>query len=222
MVVKGLFARSPFQPLIAHYELAVACAEMADGLLERLGPENKDDLLAQVKELSKLEGQADVIMNDFRRTLHKGLFMPVDRRDLLAIINEADDVANAAEDLGVLLTLRDMEVPENLALPLARLREQVLLVVREVHGAYGRLDSLVEVGFSGAGATELDAHIEEVCQLEHEADKAQDIFGKAIFAMEDDLSAGALLMWIQISKTLGEIANAAERAATMMRLLLLR
>jgi predicted phosphate transport protein (TIGR00153 family) len=58
------------------------------------------------EQISKLEHRADNIKNDIREHLPKSLLMPVDRGDVLLFLKEQDRLADRAEDLGVLLTMR--------------------------------------------------------------------------------------------------------------------
>lgn len=82
------------------------------------------------------------------------------------------------------------------------------------------LERLLETGFSGPDADQVLIEIDEIDRLEHLADKAQDAFGKALFAKEDELKPAELMMWIKISNKVGDLANSSERMVNHIRWML--
>ena len=71
--------------------------------------------------LAELENEADGIKNELRAHLPKSLFMPVDRRDLLEVLDLQDEIADTAQDIAGLLVERKMEVAEGMEQPLLNL-----------------------------------------------------------------------------------------------------
>jgi predicted phosphate transport protein (TIGR00153 family) len=219
----NLFAKNPFTPLRGMMKKTLECVEATDPLFEKLYAGDADGLKEDARRISILEHEVDELKRDIRSRLTSSIFTPVDRRDVLQILAGMDNIADNAEDLGVLLTLRRMEVPPDwLKEPLEALRDRVKQVVNESASVIDQVDALVEAGFSGPDADRVSAMADQVNRLEHEADKAQDVLGKTIFEHEDDLKPGALIMWINISKKLGDLANSAEHMVNGLRLVLVR
>lgn len=196
------------------------CTQKTEELFAALMVQDQNRVAELAKEISKIEHQCDRLKQELREQVSKSIFLPVDRRDLLHVLSNMDALADSCEDLGVLLTLRKMEVPDNLRLSLEELLSSSILVVRKSNDVIGVLDRLLETGFSGPDATDIVKKIDEIDHLEHLADKAQDRFGKSLFLMEDDLKPAALFMWNKIANKIGDLANNAERMVNHVRLML--
>ena len=54
----------------------------------------------------------------------KGLFLPVDRRDLLEVLDMQDSIADTAQDIAGLLVTRTMTVPDDMQADLRTLVER--------------------------------------------------------------------------------------------------
>ena len=63
-------------------------------------------------EISKLEAIADTTKNELRNHLPGGLFMPVSKAALLEILSLQDDIADDCEDIGILLTLKNLTLKD--------------------------------------------------------------------------------------------------------------
>lgn len=50
-------------------------------------------------QISHLEKEADVLKREIRLKLPRGLFMPVDRSDMLELLTQQDKLANLAKDI---------------------------------------------------------------------------------------------------------------------------
>ena len=219
-MLANLFAKNPFKPMREHMHKAVEAVDETQALFAALHAGNKEAVEASAKRISQLEAAADDIKDKIRSGLNKSLFMAVDRRDVLNVLSHMDGIADQAEDIGVLLTMRWMELPDDLWGPLDEFRRRAQVTVLAAAEVIESLDALIEGGFGAAEVDKLLAMVNEVNRLEHEADKAQDVFGKGLFAHEDDLKPAALFMWIKIANKIGDLANAAERMCNQLRTML--
>lgn len=222
MFLSSLFAKNPFTPLKEHMRKTHECVEETRVLFDALYRGDKPGLIESVRKVSRLEHEADAIKDEIRSRLHSSVFLPVDRRDVLNVLSHMDTIADQAEDIGVLLSLRWMEMIPPLKEPFDELRERVYDVVEKAAQVIDAFDTLLEAGFAGPDAERALALVDEVCRLEHLADKAQDRFGKALFAHEDEFKPAALFMWIKIANKVGDIANASERMVNQLRIMLSR
>ncbi|MHC4816396.1 MAG: DUF47 domain-containing protein [Planctomycetota bacterium] len=159
----SLFARSPFGPIQEHQHKVQECAERVATLIEAalLGDHPRVRELA--KEISRLEAEADDIKIRVRDQLPRSLFMPVSRGDLLNVLAAQDSIADNAEDLGVLLSMREMEpLPKELAELLRQLTTKCIEVVRESTEVVDTLGLLVQSSFAGPEAQRVLELIDDV------------------------------------------------------------
>jgi uncharacterized protein len=216
----GLFAKSPFPNLREMAEAVQECSDQVPVLIDAFFEGDYDRVLAISEQISHLEHEADVIKTRIRDAMPKSLFLPVDRRDLLDVLASLDAVADCAEDVGILFTLRRMERVEELEKPLRKLVRRVDKTVTKAMEIVSGLEILANVSFTGPEADRVLKMIDELNRLEHKADIVQDDLAKQLFAMEDDLKPGALLMWNKIFNKIGDMANSAERMGNRLRLFL--
>lgn len=215
-----LFAKNPFRSLKEHMKKTSQCVELTDQIFEALFREDKERVSVVAKEISKTEHECDILKQEIRGHLSHSVFLPVDRRDILHVLSNMDAIADHAEDVGVLLTLRWMQLPKDLQPLFLELLHRAHKVVAESAHVIDSLERLLETGFTGPDADEIRARIDEIDRLEHLADKAQDAFGKALFAREDELKPAELFMWIKIANQVGDLANSAERMVNHIRWML--
>lgn len=220
MRIFDLFRKSPFQPLQEMMEKVKECAHQARPLYEALMEEDKENLQEIVNRISHLEFEADQIKNRIRSTLPRGILMPVARGDILEILANEDAIADATEDVAVLMTLKDLKVTPQLRECLMDLVDRVIGVVDMASNVIDELDVLVETSFGGAEAQRVISMIDEVCDMEHHADEAQRKVTKGLLSHEEVYTPGELWLWLKIVAKTGDIANYAERMCNRIRLFL--
>lgn len=218
----NLLAKSPFPRIVAQMGAARACAEKVPPLVDALLAEDQASIERLAKETSILEGEADEVKNRVRNEMPLRIFLPVDRRDVLRLVSVIDRIADSAEDVGVLLTLRQLEVPEGLDAPLREFAGSVMETVAKADELVGTLDALVKSGFGGGPAEAALDLVRTIGEREHRADKLQDQCAKALFRNEAHMAPVALFMWTKVLNELGEIANHAENVGDQFRLFVAR
>ncbi len=217
-----LLVKSPL-PRVAELMGAVrACADKVPELIERLQAEDQAGVARLAKETSILEGAADALKNEARAELPARLLLPVDRRDALKLISEIDAIADCAEDVGVLLTLRPLSVPARMKDGLDEFVRRVMATLDTSEQLVATLEPLAKAGFGGSAATDALALVQELGRREHEADKLQDQCAKALFSSEESISPVALFMWTKVLNKLGDMANHAENMGDQFRLFVAR
>ncbi len=214
----NLLVRSPLPQVGMLMDAVQLCVAQVPQLVDFLIAGDLAGLERIAREVSILEGNADAAKNALRTRMPVRLFLPVDRRDALRLIRQIDAVANCAEDVGVLLTLRPYEVPQELAPLLRNFVQAVMITVEKAAELVDMMDSLIGAGFSGKAAEAAMAKADEIGQLEHEADKLQDSCAKALFRAEDTISPVSIFMWTKVLNKIGDIANHAENVGDQFRL----
>lgn len=218
--ILNLFAKSPFEPLQEHLEKVKECLDHIQPLFDALSEKNYKELRVLSKKIMKLEHQADKIKDKIRDNLPGKLFLAVDRRDLLNLLSAQDSISDKVEDLGVVLNLREMVIPDKIKSLLNDLIKKVVEVGYLASSVILELNSLLEASFSGSEAEKVIKMIGKVSTMEWEADKAQLKVVHQLFKMEKELDPVTIFMWMKIFQTLSEIADASEKVTKLLRLFL--
>ncbi len=220
MGIFNLFRKSPFDPLQEMMDKVVECAHMLKPLFEAFAEGD----LKKVKEISDhishLEYEADQIKNRIRSSLPKSIFMPVSRMDILEILANEDAIADATEDVAVLISLKELKVLPEFKNCLLEFVDRCISVVDEAHKVIKELDILVETSFEGPEARRVIAMIDGVCDMEHHADEFQRKVTQNFLLHEDRFTPGELWLWLKIVAKVGDVANFAERMCNRVRLFL--
>lgn len=216
----GLFGRSPFGPLSQHTERVHDTVVLIRPLLEAFMAgdwERTEEVYAQIREL---EHRADLIKNDIRDHLPKSLFMPVDRGDVLQFLRVQDRIADSAEDIGVLLTMRHTPTPEPMKAGVLEFVDSVIGTSEAWFKAAKELPALQEASFTGPEVEKMLRQINEVRELERQADQHQAKMTKQLFEYEKEIGALSIMLWMNVFRVLGMVANNAESTADLLRLML--
>lgn len=215
----ALFGRSPFTPLQKHMAQVTACSVEVPALFEALLSGDKETLESQQKKIAELESGADKIKNDLRQHLPRKLFMPVDRRDLLEILDLQDTIADVAEDLGDILVAREWVIPEEMKAPLTAFVAKAVETTVAANKVMDLLDELVEVGFSGPDVDIVTGKIRAVLDLEEESDELELAVTKILFANEELVGAVSVILWLRIFELIGDLADYPKKVCNRLRLL---
>jgi uncharacterized protein len=216
----ALFGKSPFGPLSQHAAQVRETVELVTPLMEAFVAGDTARTRELYEQVSKLEHKADVIKNDIREHLPKSLLMPVDRGDVLRFLKEQDRIADRAEDIGVLLTMRNTPTPPGLREPVMALVAAAVATADAWFRTAGELTTLEDASFAGPEVDRVMQQIQEVSRLEWETDKAQAAVGTLLFTHEDEIGAVSVVMWMQIFRMLSAIADHSENTADFLRVML--
>lgn len=220
--IAALFGKSPFKPLQQHMRIVTECVAEVPGLFQALVEGNAAALEAQKNKIFAKEHEADDLKNDLRGHLPKSLLMPVDRRDLLEVLGMQDSIADVAQDIAGLLVERRMEVPAGMAEPLMRLVARCVDACGQAHKIIEEIDELVEMGFRGREADQVEAMVEELNKIEDDTDIIGMALARTLFAQEDSLKPVSVMFWYQLIQWIGDLADYAEKVGDRLRLLIAR
>jgi uncharacterized protein len=218
----SLFGKSPFKALQVHMRVALECAEEIPPLFEALAAGNQEGVVATKDKIFEKEAEADKIKNDMRGALPKSLFMPVDRRDLLEVLQMQDSIADTAQDIAGLLVERPMEFPEFLQEPMHALTHRCVDVCEMSAKIIEELDELLAMGFRGREANRVEDVVEALNKLEDETDELGLELSRRLFLHEDEIKPVSVMMWYQLIQWVGDLADYAEKVGDRLRLLIAR
>lgn len=216
----SLFGRSPFKPLQEHMRTANKCAAQVTKLFEALCDGDQEKVESIKEKIFKLENEADDIKNELRAHLPKSLFMPVDRRDLLEVLDLQDSIADTAQDIAGLLVERKMEVFEGMDQPLLNMVRRCVDACDLATRIIGRLDELVETGFRGPESDAVIEMVEQLNKIESDTDQMGLELARSLFVHEDKMNPVSVVFWYDLIIMIGELADYAEKVGNRLRLLL--
>ncbi len=219
-ILLKLFGQSPFGPLQVHMRVVVHCADKVPGLFDALCAGDEKKIREIRDEIFALENKADEIKNELRSHLPKTLFMPVDRRDILEILDLQDSIADTAQDIAGALMVRRPKVLDSLRSPLMDLTGRCLEACHQMARIMEKLDELVETGFRGRGSEIVLAMINELNRIETDTDhKAIDLLNE-LFAHEGEIDPVSLMVWHRLIRWVGDLADYSEKVGNRLRLLI--
>lgn len=215
-----IFGKSPFAPLQSHMDKVDQCVTRIPLLFESI--HEKDYLRAEkiAIEISEYEHLADLTKNDIRNHLPKSLFLPIDRTQLLEIVTIQDSIADKAEDLAVLCTLKNCEMPSCLQGDFTLFLKKNLEAFVHVRQIIMAMHELLESSFGGIEAEKVKTMVDDVAYFEHEADLIQRRLLKSLLNAENELSYASFYLWQKILEVLGAISNLSEKLANRIRMTL--
>lgn len=220
MSILDLFARSPFRPMQEHMHVVLDCVRAVEPFFEAVCAGDLRGIETHQRRIDELEGEADRLKNDLRAHLPRRLFLPVDRRDLLEILDRQDSIADTAQDIAGLFIEREMPLPESMKRPLMELVRAVCRTCEHAGTVIDQLDELVETGFRGREADKVERMIDELGSLEGETDRLGTDLARELFRLESELSAVSVILWYRVIEWIGDMADHAEKAGNRLRLLI--
>ena len=215
-----LFGQSPFTALQQHMRVVLDCAREVRPLIDALVAGDQARVVEIKDRIFEKEAEADRIKHQLRAHLPKSLFMPVDRRDLLEVLQLQDTIANVAQDIAGLLVERKMSIPDFLAQPLTELCARCIDTVEHASKVIEELDELLAIGFRGQQVDRVDEMLQQLNEIEDETDELGIALARALFDHESELDPVSVMMWYQIIEWVGDLADYAEKVGDHLRLLI--
>jgi predicted phosphate transport protein (TIGR00153 family) len=146
------------------------------------------------------------------------MFLAVERRDMLEILDYQDSIADVAQDVAELADMRGMVVPKELASAFLELVRRVVSACEQAERVINELDELVETGFGARQVARVDQMIEELSRMESDTDELEERVQRLLFGIEDELGISAIF-WYKLIYQVGGMADYAERVGNRLRLL---
>lgn len=215
--ILNLFSKSPFEPLYEHRQKVRECVDLLKPLFEVTLAGNEDEQKRISSAIAKAEREADDVKIEIRRILPKGIFLPVNREDLLRYLKIQDDMADAVEDVTVLLSMKELAAPLALVEQIMRFIDCVLDVCDLADEATDHLRPLVAAGFKGEGVKQVIKLVEKTEDAERRADNISLELARTLFKFEDEIRATDIFLWFRIFDLLGDIADHAEKTGEWLR-----
>ncbi|NBD95986.1 MAG: TIGR00153 family protein [Gammaproteobacteria bacterium] len=220
--IAAVFARSPFKPMQQHMEVVNDCVGLVPALFDALIAGDSKTLLETQTAIFAKEEEADQIKHDVRLHLPRSLFLPVDRRDLLEVLEVQDAIADTAQDIAGLLQQREMTVLDDMQESLQKLVARCVDACAQSSAIIGELDELIETGFRGPEAERVEEMVKQLSQIETETDDLGIALTRKLFEHEQVMSPVSVMFWYRLIQWIGNIADNAEKVGDRMLLLIAR
>lgn len=197
-----------------------SCTCLLPSLFDAMYAKDQQQITELSQQIDKLETEADKIKSTFRLSMPTSLLMPVDRKDLLGLISDQDAIADNVENIGQIVTFRDMEVPDRIKDLLDELLEGTMEIVSDAKDMVEQLDELLEVGFSGREMEKVSSMISGVRRSEHNIDKIIHRTRRALFAIESEMNPVDVIFWYKVIEHLAKLSDLSENMADRLLLFL--
>ncbi|MDO6444632.1 TIGR00153 family protein [Colwellia sp. 1_MG-2023] len=220
--ILGVFAKSPLKPLEKHIRMVSKCSKQLVPFFEAVTEENWATAGKIRTKISKFERDADDLKRQLRLELPGGLFMPVDRADLLELLSQQDKIANKAKDIAGRILGRKLTLPEVLHEEFKQYVKRCIDAIEKAAEAINELDDLLETGFRGREVEYVENMIQQLDAIEDDTDALQITIRKNLLAIEDDLKPVDVMFLYQIIDWVGDLADLAERVGARLEILLAR
>ena len=215
-----IFGNSPVSPLQKHIEKVVLCVEELIPYFDAVIKNDWGKAEKIQNNLATLENDADEIKNLLRMQLPSSLFMPVDRRDVLDVLQLQDKIANKAKDIAGLVLGRKMSLPESICNTYIEFLNRCVDATRQTQNAINELDELVAAGFRGNEVNRVKKMIEELHVIEDETDKIQIKLRAELYKIEKDLPPVDVMFIYKIIEWTGDLADNAQSTGNRLQLML--
>jgi hypothetical protein len=220
--IAAVFARSPFKPMQQHMEVVNDCVGLVPALFDALIAGDSKALAETQTVIFAKEHEADQIKHEVRLHLPRSLFLPVDRRDLLEVLEVQDAIADTAQDIAGLLQQRDMTVLDDMREDLQKLVARCVDACAQSNAIIGELDELIETGFRGPEAERVEEMVKKLNAIETETDDLAIALTRKLFEHEQVMSPVSVMFWYRLIQWIGNIADNAEKVGDRMLLLIAR
>ena len=217
-----LISKSPLGPIQAHMEKSKDCAEELITFFEAVIQDNWDKASLSRDKIVILEKEADVLKAETRNLLPKGLFLSIQREDLLNLIGLADEIPNTVKDISGLVIGRHMTIPKPIRSAFKDLVKEAVSIVNTAATGIDQLSEVSRLAFGSKASNKLDKIISQLDSLEDNNDDAEITVRRKLFELEKDLPPVDVMFLYDVINKLGELADRAEQVGHRITLIVAR
>ncbi|KKO48246.1 phosphate transport regulator [Arsukibacterium sp. MJ3] len=218
----SVFAKSPIKPIEDHIRKV---HEASEYLLPFFAAVYQKDWIkaAEVrKSIVDLEKEADRLKREIRINLPRGLFLPVDRTDILELVSQQDKIANKAKDISGRVLGRELEIPEAIQTDFYAYIQRCIDATAMASEVINELDELLETGFRGREVELVIKMVEKLDAIENDTDEMQIKLRKAVRAVESQLNPVDVMFLYRTVEWIGDLADIAQKVGARLEIMLAR
>ncbi|AFU18838.1 MULTISPECIES: TIGR00153 family protein [Actinobacillus] len=218
--ILGLFAQSPLKPLQKLSVKVTECSELLEPFFAATFQKDWEKAAEVREQIIDLERRADALKREIRLKLPRGLFLPVERTDLLELVTQLDKVANYSRDISGRIIGRQLVIPEPMQEPFKQFLSRSLDSTRQVRKVLAELDELLETGFRGRELKFVNNMILELDQIEDDTDQLQIVLRRTLRTVENDLNPIDVMFLYKCIERVSILADQAQRVGSRIELML--
>lgn len=220
--ILGLFAQSPLKPLQKHAKKVTECCSLLLPFFEASFKQEWDKADNIRNQIIDLEHRADSLKREIRLKSPRGLFMPVDRSDLLELVTQLDKLANFAKDISGRIIGRQLLIPAEIQPAFMHFLTRSLDSTTHVCKVISEMDHLLETGFRGRELKFVNNMILELDIIEDDTDQLQIVLRKTLYSIENQYNPIDIMMLYKVIEWVGVLADQAQRIGSRIELMLAR
>ncbi len=218
----GVFAKSPIKPMEDHIKKVHQASKALIPFFNHVFKEEWQEAEEIRLNIRNLEREADDMKRDIRLQLPRGLFMPVERTDLLELVTQQDKIANKAKDIAGRVVGREMTIPAEIQEDFLAYVVRCVDATKQASKAINELDELLETGFKGREVTLVEKMLVELDAIEQDTDDMQIKIRRQLRAIENELNPIDAMFLYKIIEWVGDLDDIAERVGSRLELMLAR
>ena len=216
--ISNLFGKSPIRPLQEHMALVVECASKLEIFFEAVLADDWQSASDIFDKIADDENGADELKKQFRLNMPKSLFMPMSRGDLLGILAQQDNIANATKDICGLVLGREMAIPSVLQSDFIAYVKSAIETCEKARKAIEELDELLETGFTGQEVKFVKKLIRDLDAQEQKVDKRERKLRHRLFKIEAEIPPVHVMFLYNIIDNIRRIAHTADQLGNQLEL----
>lgn len=217
-----VFAKSPLKPIQEHITKVYEASQLLVPFFEATFEEDWTKAADIHKDIVHLEHVADGLKREIRIQLPRGLFLPVERTDLLELLIHQDHIANKSKDISGRCIGRSLVLPKEIQASFTEYLTRCIDATSKACSAINEFDELLETGFKGLEAQLVERMVEELDRLEEDTDEMQIKLRRQLLAIEKTLNPIDAMFMYQVIEWVGDLADCAERVGSRLELMLAR
>jgi hypothetical protein len=220
--ILGIFAKSPLKPIEEHIDKVYQAAQLLIPFFEAVFEEDWQKAAKIRAEISTYEKEADSLKREIRMNLPRGLFLPVERTDLLELATQQDKIANKAKDISGRFLGRELTVPASIQEDFKAYVQRNVDACEQARQAINEIDELLETGFRGREVELVERIIDELDAIEDDTDQMQIAIRLKFKQLESELNPVDVMVTYRMIEWIGDLADLAERVGSRLELMLAR
>ncbi|MDX1677544.1 TIGR00153 family protein [Arsukibacterium sp.] len=218
----SVFAKSPIKPIEEHIQKVHEASELLLPFFAAVYQKDWPKAAEVRKDIVTLEKDADKMKREIRINLPRGLFLPVDRTDILELVAQQDKIANKTKDISGRVLGRELEIPAAIQTDFHAYIQRCIDATAMASEAINELDELLETGFRGREVDLVIKMVEKLDSIEHDTDEMQIKLRKAVRGAEAQLNPVDVMFLYRTIEWIGDLADIAQKVGSRLEIMLAR
>ncbi|WP_040551335.1 TIGR00153 family protein [Rheinheimera nanhaiensis] len=218
----SVFAKSPIKPIEEHIRKVHQASELLLPFFDAVYQQDWQTAAEVRKNIVALEKEADKLKREIRINLPRGLFLPVDRTDILELVSQQDKIANKTKDITGRVLGRELLIPASLQTDFKTYVQRCIDATALASEVINELDELLETGFRGREVDLVIKMVEQLDAIEGDTDDMQIKLRKALRLAEKELNPIDVMFLYRTLEWIGDLADVALKVGSRLEIMLAR